>query len=247
MLRDPRKPLTAVSRPTRRVAGGAMTPPRFETTTLSQQIRNHLIELILSGELRPGQWLRMEALRAKYGFTPTPLREAMSHLASSGLLEHSANRGYRVCDLQPDEMTHLIQVREALEGLAARLMAVHATDAQLARLAELAAECDRLSPPGAEPMGNLNAELAFHEFLAEACGNKLVPRLLLVPNVLLRSLIGPIELPDRGVRPDHSHAALAAAVASRDPARAEAMLRVHLQPWEAVPALLVAERDAAAQ
>jgi DNA-binding GntR family transcriptional regulator len=76
---------------------------------------------ILSGELAPGAPLREQALADRFGVSRARLREALAALEQAGLVERAANRGAVVRRTSVTELLQVFEVREALEGLCARL------------------------------------------------------------------------------------------------------------------------------
>lgn len=91
----------------------------MDAASLSQQVYDQLHEKIRSGELRPGARLVNRTLAAEFGTSTIPVREAISRMASEGLLELTPGAGayVRVPDL--NELGELYDIREALEVLAA--------------------------------------------------------------------------------------------------------------------------------
>src|SRR5262245_31795149 len=89
--------------------------------TLAEQAYQHLLRMILSRELAPGAPLHEAALVARLGVSRTPIREALARLTEYGVVEARPNRTAVVRRLVPEELTHLHQLREALEGMAAEL------------------------------------------------------------------------------------------------------------------------------
>lgn len=75
---------------------------------------------ILEGALVPGQRLISRDLVEELGISRGPLREAFRRLVADGLVDLIPNRGAVVRRLSVDEIANLYQVREALEGFAAR-------------------------------------------------------------------------------------------------------------------------------
>ena len=80
-------------------------------------------EMILHGELPPGQRVREVELAAKLGVSRTPVRESLPILAQEGVLTQLDTRGFVVRAFTPQEIMDAIDVRGALEGLAARMLA----------------------------------------------------------------------------------------------------------------------------
>jgi DNA-binding GntR family transcriptional regulator len=93
-------------------------------------------QLILSGELAPGTVLPQAALARTIGMSTTPLREGLRRLAQEGLVDLDAHRDARVRGLDAVEIRDLLEVRLALEPLAAGLAARRRTDEDLALLAD---------------------------------------------------------------------------------------------------------------
>ena len=92
-------------------------------------------ELILSGELPPGTVLPQAALARTIGMSTTPLREGLRRLAQEGLVDLDAHRDARVRSLDATEIRDLLELRLALEPLAAGLAARRRTEADVADLA----------------------------------------------------------------------------------------------------------------
>src|SRR5262245_40469846 len=88
---------------------------------LSDQVYNHLLDKIVARELSPGHALHEVELAQRLGVSRTPIREALARLVEDGLVEIQPNRRSLVRRLGPDDMRHIYQVREALEGMAAEL------------------------------------------------------------------------------------------------------------------------------
>ena len=80
-------------------------------------------EMILHGELRPGQRVREVELASKLGVSRTPVRESLPILAQEGVLTQLDTRGFVVRAFTPQEIMDAIDVRGVLEGLAARMLA----------------------------------------------------------------------------------------------------------------------------
>lgn len=73
---------------------------------------------ILEGVLAPGASLRIALLQKDYEVGNTPLREALFHLASEGLVELNSRRGFRVASMSAQELIEVTHVRKWIERLA---------------------------------------------------------------------------------------------------------------------------------
>lgn len=86
--------------------------------TLASALALRIRETILRGERAPGARLRLDELRAAYGVSLSPLREALSRLAAEGLVIAQDQRGYRVAPVSPENLEEVTRLRIALEGMA---------------------------------------------------------------------------------------------------------------------------------
>lgn len=100
------------------------------------EVYARLKEAIVDNRLEPGTPLSEEKLAAEHGLSRTPIREVLQRLSRDGLVEIIRNRGAFVSRLDPRDMHELFEMREALEGFAARLAAQRMEDREIARLDE---------------------------------------------------------------------------------------------------------------
>ena len=96
--------------------------------TLAEQVYRRLSAAIPAGELAPGSKISEHALARHYGVSRGPLREALHRLQERKLITRSANQGPRIVTPSTEVLSELFVVREALEGMAARLAVIIATD-----------------------------------------------------------------------------------------------------------------------
>ncbi len=90
-------------------------------------------EMILRGELAPGQRVAEAPLAELLGMSRTPVRQALPMLAQEGLLAEHGTRGFVVRAFTVDDVLDAIDVRAALEGLAARRVAERGASKALLR------------------------------------------------------------------------------------------------------------------
>lgn len=105
--------------------------------TLAERVFARLQDDIVLGVLPPGTKLGETELAARYGVSRGPLREAIRRLESRKLLERVPHVGTRVASLKAADLIEIYRVREALEGMAARLAAEHMTAEEVAGLREV--------------------------------------------------------------------------------------------------------------
>ncbi len=213
-----------------------------DPSELSQTVKaqSRLRELIVGGELAPGERVAEMALVERLGVSRTPVRSALSKLLDEGLLEALPGGGYVVRAFTEAEVHDAIEVRGTLEGLAARLAAERgvATSLLLALQRCVAGIDDALAAPTLSDA--LFAEYAarnaeFHQLLAEASGSDVVRRQVeraaaspfASPNAFVQvSSSGP-RARDSLVVAQEQHRAVVEAIHRREGTRAEALMREH--------------------
>jgi GntR family carbon starvation induced transcriptional regulator len=83
--------------------------------------RNLLRKDILSGALEPNSKLKIRELTARYGISASPMREALSQLAATGIVQQQAQRGFRVPPVSAEELLDITASRQIIETEALRL------------------------------------------------------------------------------------------------------------------------------
>lgn len=140
---------------------------------LRDRVYATLRKRIVEAEYAPGARLVERDLAAELEVSRIPLREALRLLAADGLVLSVAGRGTIVAPVTPEDVRDLFDVREALEGLAARLAAERAGPEGLARLRECVERA-----AGAEGPEQINARADFHDELVALAGNALLAEAL---------------------------------------------------------------------
>ncbi|EHS7462710.1 GntR family transcriptional regulator [Vibrio cholerae] len=106
-------------------------------STKSENLTEYLIEAIVEGQLAPGSKISEPELAKQFQVSRGPLREALMRVEGLGLIERIPHIGARVIQLSPTKLVELYAVREALEGMAAKLAARNITEIELAGLESL--------------------------------------------------------------------------------------------------------------
>lgn len=110
---------------------------RADRPSRSENLLQRIEELILLGKLPPGTRLDEKQLAERFNVSRTPVREALWHLSSSGLVELRRHHGAVVKQLTLVELVEMFQVMAELEGLCARLAARRMTLAERKSLREI--------------------------------------------------------------------------------------------------------------
>jgi DNA-binding GntR family transcriptional regulator len=194
--------------------------------TTADAVYEVLRHWIISGDLPPGEKLRGETLAQKIRVSRTPVRDALRKLEVEGLVTSSAH-GLMVAELREQDLTEIFQLREALEGAAARFAAENATRLEIEKLHELMNEMEAACSRGdIEAMRSLAAE--YHDVICSASRNERMRQLLRA----LRDRTRQFQTSVFGV-PGHPAQVLAdyrtllQAIEARDGDRAEQVARQH--------------------
>jgi DNA-binding GntR family transcriptional regulator len=140
---------------------------RARSGTLSEELRNTLEEMIVTGALQPGEKLDEGEIAARFKVSRTPVREAVKALSATGLVELRGRQGMTVATIAIPVLLEMFQMMGALEGLCAKLAARRATMAEKARLREVHARLiETLAGGDPEVFYAVNSE--FHELLYDA-------------------------------------------------------------------------------
>jgi GntR family transcriptional regulator, trigonelline degradation regulator len=152
-------------------APAALPVIRKSAAPLRRQVLEELRQSIIAGRLAPGARLIERELIAMMGVSRTVIREALRQLESEGLIAIIPNKGPVVRELTLDEAKDLYSIRAVLEGLAARLFAENADDAQVRKL-ELALQATGEAYKRREPELILEAKNHFYDVLFEGAGSE---------------------------------------------------------------------------
>ncbi|MBU2898836.1 GntR family transcriptional regulator [Vibrio hepatarius] len=112
-------------------------------STKSENLTELLIDVIVAGTLEPGSKISEPELAKRLKVSRGPLREALMRIEGLGLIERIPHVGARVVKLSTQKLIEVYSVREALEGMAARLAARHISDDEILRLEALLAKHSR--------------------------------------------------------------------------------------------------------
>jgi len=147
------------------------------TSSLTNQAFRRIYTMIIQGELKPGEKLKIESLRNTLGVGASPLREALSLLTSEQLIERIDQRGFRVAHINAQAFDELLKTRCWLEERALR-ESMRANDDVWEERVLLAHH--RLKRPNRMlDDGSLNSEWeerhkSFHMTLLSACGSSIL-------------------------------------------------------------------------
>ena len=222
------------------------TPLRRRGRTLAEEAVSNLSERIQQGLLKPGDKLPTESeIMAALGVSRTVVREALSRLQASGLVETRHGIGTFVLARSTEngspfridpatmgtamDVLAMLEFRVSLEAEAASLAASRRSDEQLAAMRQALDELKRTAAGGEDSVG---ADFEFHLVIARATGNRYFTDIMghLGTMVIPRSRlhVSAQEREQYLERVNIEHENIYDAIERRDPEGAKAAMRMHL-------------------
>jgi DNA-binding GntR family transcriptional regulator len=203
----------------------------IDRRTYAQQAYVEIRALIIEGALAPGGKVVVRGLSERLRLSATPIKSALAALERDGFLVAIPHRGYFVPEVSVQDMREIYELREVLDGIAARNVAALDERRSLVKdvLRPLYEEQRQFVRSG-DAVGYSDVDIAFHRAIWHASGNS---RLAQVTDNLggqLRFGSGSSSrLPGRTTEALREHAAIMDAVAKGDAARAEHESREHVR------------------
>ncbi|MET4576436.1 GntR family transcriptional regulator [Ottowia thiooxydans] len=209
--------------------------------SLIESVSAELRQLVLAGELAPDERVVELDLAARLNVSRTPLRLAFAELEREGLFERLPKRGFRVRRVTLDEVAQAIDVRGALEGLAARTAAEMGISAAVRQEFRTCVTEGRRLVDAAAAGNPLNSEewiamnIRFHRTLIVAANNPVLAATL--AHVAKTPLAAPGAVALGGMQPElefsflsraqSDHEDIVDSIEAREGVRAESLLREH--------------------
>jgi DNA-binding GntR family transcriptional regulator len=199
------------------------------TESLIDRTYEQMLEAIADGTLLPGQRIRQTELAETLKVSRQPVSHALHLLKRQGLVEEYGRKGLRVVPLDHLRVMQLYQVREVVDGLAARLAAGRPADGatidELRRLLDAGARFDATTPGPVL----VRADTKFHRGLYRLSGNPAIEEMTkpLWPH-LMRSMAMVLRAPDYAAGVWRvEHPAILHHILDGNPVRAEAAACAH--------------------
>jgi DNA-binding GntR family transcriptional regulator len=196
---------------------------------LRRQVLDELRQSIIAGRLNPGERLVERELIAMMGVSRTVIREALRQLESEGLVAIVPNKGPIVRTLTVEEAHEIYAIRAVLEGLAARLFAELADEAQITRLEQSLSVVEKAYDSG-DTESMLETKNNFYEALFEGAKSETLSSMLAILHGRIwrwrgLGLTHPNRSPERDRQSLKNLRALLHAIRARDAALAEKIIR----------------------
>lgn len=222
--------------PARRRRTSASTPPR-EPRALRQPLERpaplrHAVfdviaEMIINGELKPGEHLVENELAAHLGVSRQPVREALQRLHAEGWIDLRPALGAFVHTPTEDEADQLLATRTLLEAESARLAARNATPEQVEHLYSLLNDGD-VAVTDDDQKAMVAANSALHAYIVKLSGNKVLAELIELVDRRVRWYYWPIAR-SRGAEAWLEHRELIEAIEAHNARKAGELMRKHTE------------------
>ncbi len=210
---------------------GQPKPANFARPNLVRdEVYEHIKLEILTGKLPSGERLGEIALAERLGVSRTPVREAVQRLVQDGLIEVEANKGAKVRALSVAQIEETYAVREALDGLAARLAATHRTKDDLTQMRAVLQRLETL--PKSDYMAQVATDLEFHAAIASASGNTVLDGVLRGISETVTRVKQLTRETNQTKETRTDHRAILNAIEKRDPDTAERAARAHVRRFQ---------------
>jgi DNA-binding GntR family transcriptional regulator len=193
---------------------------------LSDVVASYVRDLIMSGRLRGGEFVRSDRLAEELGISATPVREGLLALRGEGFVRSEPRRGFVVTPLSRADIIDLFTVQAMTAGELASRAAAKLTDDELAELAALQAALDKAAAAADdERVDELNDQ--FHRRVNHAAGSERISWFhgLAVQYVPRRFFAWIEGWPEASV---HDHGAVLKALNDRDPEAARTAMQEHV-------------------
>ena len=201
----------------------------FKTISLADRVFERLQMDILNGKYQIGEVISEKRLSEELGVSRTPIREALARLLEEDLIEDTP-AGTVVMGMTDDDMKDIYEAKGRIETIAARRAALNITDEQIEKMKQLVDEQEFFVAKG--DMGKVrDLDTEFHDVLYNASGSKILRRMLSpIHHKLMRSRRSSLEVnTERRLKSISEHAAIAEALAERDPDKAEQAVMTHIK------------------
>lgn len=184
---------------------------------------------IIKGDFKPGQPLREGELVKTMNVSKSPIREAIKKLEAQNLVEIVPHHGAFVVKLSTKDIADLMDVREALDGMAARLACGSVSQVELKKAYRRVNQIYQNIVDGSLSQ-YLTDDFDFHLFIARAGNNpKLVSSLETILDQIRLAMLRSGSTPGRAHKTLEEHRAVLEALEKGDPQVAEARMRRHIR------------------
>nr|CAA6829935.1 MAG: GntR family transcriptional regulator [uncultured Thiotrichaceae bacterium] len=203
-----------------------------EPVTIADRLFQDLRNSILEGNLPAGKKISEPELASAYGVSRGSLREAIGKLENCNLVTRRPNIGARIISFSIAQLMEIYQIREAMEGMAARLAAQNMTESERDHLKELLKHhtdaINRSEQPDSSSLKH-DPDLDFHFCVIQGSQNERLVRMLCQDLYDLVRFYRFRLNPGFSVKAMQEHELIVDAICRRDGEMAEVLMRHHIR------------------
>ncbi len=200
-----------------------------KSLSLSKVVEQQLENMILTGELTPGERINESYLSSRLQISRAPIREACRQLAQYGMVETITGKGTFVRQVDLKEAVELYEIRGSFDALAAEQAATRATDADIDALSHFVSKMVE-SEKSQDRAEYFSTNLQFHHQIVLISGNS---ALLELYEVVLKKLSlfrqQNLSKPSQMADSLEQHKGIFTAIKQRDSAKASKLARQHVE------------------
>jgi DNA-binding GntR family transcriptional regulator len=197
---------------------------------LDHKVYRQIKSMLLEQKLKPGAKIYQEKLAHDLGISRTPLINALKKLEQERLVAAIPRKGFYARRFSKQEMIRIFELREILEGLAARRASLRISDGQAQKLQGFFKGL-KVSIDAKSIEKYAKEDRRFHNFLIEIGGDELLSGILETYSIITSSYLvgfrGGLVRPPKETLPEHL--AIVEAITKKDPEKAEQAARLHLK------------------
>lgn len=202
----------------------------LDRPSLRDQVYDFVKEMIIMREIKPDEKINEEQLAERLRVSRTPIRETLCRLENEGIVKVIPRRGAFVVKQCKERVIEILQIREVLEGLVARLVTQNGDEKTLNKLKR---SLERISSTPEED-GHLqkytNADVEFHSLLLDASNNHMLQNMMGIVNAHLQVIrLRTVVLPGRAKKTVEEHYRVLEAIERGDAKAAERLMRKHIE------------------
>lgn len=195
---------------------------------LSQRVYTILKTAIIQGDLAAGAKLTEAKISTQLGVSKTPVREALRQLAEEEFVKITPHQGVVVNEILTEDIEEFLQIRMALEGMAANLTAKRISKKEIKKLEKYNEQMYKFAiEKDFTAFAKENDK--FHNLLLHASGNKRLMRIVgNFTDIARRFWLKSLSKPEKLKSSLEEHSNILTALKKKDSEQAERLVRIHL-------------------
>ena len=202
----------------------------IERPNLRGQVYDILKRMIILKQISPGEKINEEQLAERIGVSRTPIRGTLFRLEHEGIVEIIPRRGAYLISQSKEKVIDILQVREVMEGLVARLATENMNEQTLNRLRNSLRKISSTENNEDMLLKYPAADEEFHSLLLGACKNGVLKSMMEVINIHLQVIrLRTVVLPGRAKQTVTEHYKILEAIEKGDAPGAEKIMQKHVE------------------